>query len=182
MILWSITIFGALLLLAHWISALMVMRRLRRAPEVVEPAAGWPRITLLRPVCGLDPQDRQTFASSFSQTYPDWGLIFCVARPDDPAIPVLRELIAAHPHVPAQLLIGETRLTGNPKLNNLLKGWDAATGSFVAMSDCNGAGSAARSARIGLRPGDAAGSEDSLLPENLAFKRPITARRKCSCV
>jgi ceramide glucosyltransferase len=137
MILWTIAIFGGLLLLAHWVSTLMVMRRLRRAPEAAEPAAGWPRITLLRPVCGLDPQDRQTFASSFSQTYPDWELIFCVAHPDDPAIPVLRELIAAHPQVPTQLLIGETRLTGNPKLNNLLKGWDAATGSFVAMSDCN---------------------------------------------
>lgn len=106
-------------------------------PAPVTPAAPLPRVTLLRPVCGLDPQDHATFASSFVQDYPDWELVFCAARADDPAVPVLRALIATRPRVNARLLIGENRISANPKLNNLEKGWQAATGVFVVMSDCN---------------------------------------------
>jgi len=120
----------------HWISALLVIRRFDR-PAADLPAGPLPRISLIRPVCGLDTHDPETFATSFDQIYPDWELVFCVARADDPAIPVLRRLIAAHPQVEARLMIGDHPITRNPKLNNLWQGWNAAEGEFVVLSDCN---------------------------------------------
>lgn len=96
-----------------------------------------PRVTLLRPVCGLDAFDRETLESSFLLDYPDYEILFCAARDTDPACAAVREMIARHPGRPARLLVGEDRLTGNPKLNNLFKGWAAATGSHVAMADAN---------------------------------------------
>src|SRR5262249_41967988 len=39
--------------------------------------------------------------------------------------------------VPARLLIGEHRISTNPKLNNLMKGWLAARHEFIAMTDSN---------------------------------------------
>ena len=122
-------------LLIHLVSVAVVLRRLSR-PAAPRPAAG-PRITLLRPVCGLDRFDAETLASSFGQDYPEFEVIFCAARADDPVVEVIRGLIARHPQVSARLLIGEDRISANPKLNNLQKGWRAATGDWVAMADAN---------------------------------------------
>lgn len=116
-------------------AALTLWRYLRPAPQPGLTAR--PFITLLRPVCGLDRFDAETLGSSFALTYPAHEIIFCAAREDDPAVPVLRQLIAAHPDRAATLLIGEDRITSNPKLNNLEKGWRAAKGTFVAMTDAN---------------------------------------------
>lgn len=98
---------------------------------------GKPFLSLIRPVCGRDAFDEETLRSSFRQAYPAYEVIFCAARETDPSVPLLRRLIAEHPHVPAQLLIGETRLTGNPKLNNLFKGIAAAQSDGLVMTDSN---------------------------------------------
>lgn len=123
------------MLALHLGSVLLVVLRSARAvrPHVSEA----PRITLLRPVCGVEPFDRETLGSSFALDYPAFEIIFCVADPDDPAASLVEDLIAAHPQVPARLLVGDCHLTANPKLNNLAKGWDAAQGDLVVMADSN---------------------------------------------
>ncbi len=101
------------------------------------PQGPRPRISLIRPVCGRDPKDEATLGSSFTQDYPDYEILFCVAVPDDPAVPLLRQLIADHPGVPARLLVGDDRISGNPKLNNVAKGWEAASSDWIVMADSN---------------------------------------------
>lgn len=116
------------------LTAALVLERLRlprRAPRAT------PKVTLLRPVCGLDPFDERTLASSFRQDYPDFELIFCVQDAGDPVVPVVRALIAAHPEVDARLLIGDDPISANPKLNNLWKGWNAARADWICMADSN---------------------------------------------
>lgn len=98
---------------------------------------GLPRLTLLRPVCGRDAFDEETLASSFTQDYPDYDIIFCAPSETDAAVPLVRRLIAAHPVRRAQVLIGDSAITGNPKLNNLLKGWRVTNADWVCMSDSN---------------------------------------------
>ena len=113
---------------------------LAQIKQAVAPKGGMtagPKITLLRPVCGLENNLQETLASTFGIAYPDFEILFCVADARDPVVPLLRQLIAAHPDVSAQILIGEDRISGNPKLNNLAKGWAAAQGRFVAMIDSN---------------------------------------------
>ncbi len=41
------------------------------------------------------------------------------------------------PHVPSRLLIGDDRISNNPKLNNLVKGWRAAAHDWIIMADSN---------------------------------------------
>ena len=60
-----------------------------------------------------------------------------MASASDPVVPVVRGLIAAHPGVKAQLLVGDERVSTNPKLNNCVKGWRAAAHAFIAIADCN---------------------------------------------
>jgi ceramide glucosyltransferase len=92
---------------------------------------------VLRPVRGLDPYDELTLRSGFELAYGRYELILCCEDADDAIVPVIRRLIAAYPHVDAKLLIGRDTLTSNPKLNNLIKGWRAASHAWVVMADSN---------------------------------------------
>jgi ceramide glucosyltransferase len=96
-----------------------------------------PPVTILRPICGMENHIHTTLTSSFAIKYPEFEIVFCVASPVDPAIPIIEQLITNHPEVPSRLLIGEHRISPNPKLNNLVKGWHAARHEFIAMADSN---------------------------------------------
>ncbi|EEW25346.1 ceramide glucosyltransferase [Rhodobacter ferrooxidans] len=122
-------------LLAHLASIALYLRRLHR--PVGEGIIGRPRLTLLRPVCGLDAHDAETLESAFHQDYPAYEVIFCAARADDAAVPLLRRLIAKYPQVPARVLIGAAGKSANPKLDNVWKGWAAAQSDWICMTDAN---------------------------------------------
>lgn len=124
-----------LLVATQFISvALAVLRKLlwRKSAR-----CGRDGVTIIKPVCGLENNLRRTLRSSFAIDYPRYELIFCVASPDDPAIPLVRELIASHPAADAHLLIGDVKMSENPKLNNIWKGWRAAKYDWVVVSDSN---------------------------------------------
>ncbi|MBI1415856.1 MAG: glycosyltransferase [Limimaricola sp.] len=111
------------------------MRLGRRAPK--GGIAGRPPVSVLRPVRGIENHIEETLASTFTPAYPDYEILFCCADADDPIVPVVERLIAAHPQVDARLLIGDERPSGNPKLNNLVKGWYAAKYDWILMADSN---------------------------------------------
>jgi ceramide glucosyltransferase len=52
-------------------------------------------------------------------------------------VPVVNRLIAAHPDVRARLIIGKDRISPNPKLNNIVKGWRAAAHDWIVIADSN---------------------------------------------
>src|SRR5262245_41245613 len=83
-------------------------------------------VSLIRPACGMENHIEETLRSAFHLDYPRYEIIFCAASANDAAAPLVRRLIAAHPHVPARLLIGNETISDNPKLNNVCKGWRAA--------------------------------------------------------
>ena len=120
----------------HVLSCALVLWRLRGSDPVQTPATH-PPLSVIRPVCGLDADLRETLGTSFSHLAGADEVIFCVAAPDDAAIPVVRGLINDHPEASAQLLIGDDVVSGNPKLNNLVKGWAAARHEWIAMIDSN---------------------------------------------
>jgi ceramide glucosyltransferase len=103
----------------------------------LSPPMNAPAVTIVRPVCGIDNFERETLASSFGLDYPDYRILYCAARADDPAVALVRELIAAHPRQHAELLIGDDRAGPNPKLNNTIKGFDAAATDWIVMADSN---------------------------------------------
>jgi ceramide glucosyltransferase len=94
-------------------------------------------VSLVRPVCGMENHIEETLRSAFHLDYPRYEIIFCAASGNDAAAPLVRRLIAAHPHVPARLLIGNETISDNPKLNNVCKGWRAAAYDWIVMADSN---------------------------------------------
>lgn len=116
-------------------AAIAALRYRGAAPVRAAPES--PFVSLVRPVCGLDAFDEETLESSFRQDYPRYEVIFCAASERDAAVPLVRRLIARNPRIEARLLIGDAAISGNPKLNNLHKGYGEARGEWLAMTDSN---------------------------------------------
>lgn len=128
-------LFVAFCLMVQWAGIALAFAKLRARPAG-DPAF-LPPVTVIRPICGLENYLEETLDSTFRADYPDFELIFCAADPKDPAIALVEKLMARHPHVPARVLSGDDRVSGNPKLNNVVKGWKAARNRFILMSDSN---------------------------------------------
>ncbi len=118
-------------------SILIAGRRLKAAdaapPEIEEK----PPVSIVVPVRGIENFSAETLARAFRLTWPDYELLFCVAHAGDPIIPEIEKTAAAHPHVAARILIGDDRISANPKLNNCVKGWQAARHDWVVLVDSN---------------------------------------------
>ncbi len=121
----------------HLASIALAIVRCRPPRRAVAASPGAPPVSIIRPVCGVDNFAEETLRSGFRLEYPRYELILCLARADDPAAPLLRRLIAEHPGVSARLLIGDERISGNPKLNNLFKGWREAAHDWIVIADSN---------------------------------------------
>lgn len=124
----------AVLIAAHLLSIHLCARR---SPGKARPLLAAPPVTLVRPICGLDDAERITLASTFALRAHDLEIIFCSERTDDPAVAFVETLIAQHPQANARVLIGSDLRSPNPKLNNIVKGWRAATREWVLITDSN---------------------------------------------
>lgn len=135
---WFALAFCVVTAVFHFVSIAVVVFRGRRAVgRLTAPLPAHPPISILRPVCGLENAIERTVLSGFELDYPEFELIFCVALRDDPVIPLVRRAIAQYPNVQARLLVGDDRISINPKLNNLVKGWHAAKYDWIVMADSN---------------------------------------------
>ncbi len=119
------------------VSVVIAAIRCRRRTQHVSPPDDAPPVTLLRPVCGVDNCADETLSSTFRLDYPAYEIIFCVARADDPVVAIVERLIDIHRLVLARLLIGDDRISSNPKLNNVVKGWAAARHDWIVIADSN---------------------------------------------
>jgi len=111
--------------------------RLRVAAPRRPPSKLHPPVSLVRPLCGIDNYADDTLSSTFALDYPNYEILFCVASAKDPVLPLVTRLMAANPNVPTKLLVGDERVSPNPKLNNMLKGWHAAGHQWIVIADSN---------------------------------------------
>jgi ceramide glucosyltransferase len=123
-------------LVTHALSATLAIRRCAGGER--RPFSGpTPPISIVQPHRGIETFSRETLQSIFRLDYPAYEILFCVASETDPIVPLLREYIAAHPAQPARILTGDHAISGNPKLNNCVKGWKAAAHEWVVLADSN---------------------------------------------
>jgi len=134
---WAAAAFCGLAVAVQLGSIVIAIARCRIPDRQLPPPIDAPPITIIRPVCGIDNFVEATLRSTFALDYPRYEILFCVASARDPVAGLVQGLIAEHPHVPARLLIGDARISANPKLNNVLKGWRAAANDRIVMADSN---------------------------------------------
>ena len=125
------------LILSNAASILLAASRLKRRTTIERQAGKSPPVSIVIPSRGVEPFTQETLERAFSLDWPRYELIFCVAHADDPVVRLIRAAIGRFPKVPAWLLIGDDRVSANPKLNNCVKGWEAARHNWVVLADSN---------------------------------------------
>jgi ceramide glucosyltransferase len=95
----------------------------RKTPEDRPARSEDPGVTVLKPVCGLEPELYENLCSFCDQTYGVFQVIFGVQDPTDPALEVIERVVQRFPTRDLLVAIGKpssTRIAGaNPKVANL---------------------------------------------------------------
>lgn len=124
-------------LAVHLLTILIAGLRCGARTPAPHAAGRLPPVSVVRPLCGVEPFSTETLAAAFASDYPAFEVLFCVADEADPVIPLVKTAIAAHPGVAARLLVGDDAISGNRKLNNMVKGWREAQHERIAFIDSN---------------------------------------------
>lgn len=106
-----------------------------RVSETMRP----PPASVLVPLKGIEPEFSDNLRSLFSQRYPNFELIFVFDEPNDPAIPVVRSIMAEYSAVPARIVTATDMSTGNPKVDKLALAEQCAAHDLLLMCDGNAA-------------------------------------------
>jgi len=106
------------------------------APHMDAPFGLLP-VSILKPLKGKDEGLRDNLESFFRLDYPCYELLFSVADERDPAVQVVRDLFVKYPKVQAALIVGAVDIGTNPKVNNLMRSYEAARHDWRLISDSN---------------------------------------------
>jgi len=117
-------------LLAMW-AARSFARRASTAPR-----ANCPPATVLKPLHGAEPDLYANLASFCRQDYPaPVQIVFGLSDPADPAVPIVRQLIADFPDHYLELAINPRRHGANAKVSNLINMQAAARHETIVIAD-----------------------------------------------
>jgi ceramide glucosyltransferase len=96
----------------------------------------FPSVTILKPMRGASPLLREYLESAISQDYlGQVQIVFGAHSADDSAVPIVRELIAAHPGRDLQLVIDSATHGTNGKISNLANMLPSAAHDLLVISD-----------------------------------------------
>lgn len=98
------------------------------------PLSPPPSVTILVPVCGLDPGAWDNWFSLCQQNYPNYNVLFGVRELSDPAVPLLKQLFQTYPYLVRWYHCPEI-LGVNYKISNLLQLHQYANGEIIIQVD-----------------------------------------------
>ena len=94
-----------------------------------------PPVSVLKPLCGEDAELYANLASFCRQDYPWWQIVFGVQDAGDPAIAVVRRLMAEFPETDIELVVESGRRGDNLKVANLQNMLPAARHDLIVIAD-----------------------------------------------
>jgi ceramide glucosyltransferase len=125
--LFTCTGFLVLLLLASF--------RFRRRKVPQNRADSFPPVTLLKPLCGLEPNLESNLRSFFDQEYGSFEIIFGTRSADDPALGIVEAVRQEFPSVPVKVVFSGQPTRANAKVCSLTKMYAAASYDYLIISD-----------------------------------------------
>lgn len=120
--------------LAYYLLAIDSVRRMRRRKPL--PAAqSLPLVSLIKPLCGADPELEAHLESFFRQDYASFEILFAVRHNSDPAVQVVNELMAKYPDIPTQIILTGEPPYANAKVFSMEKMVEQAKGELLVITD-----------------------------------------------
>ena len=79
--------------LVYYVIACVCVWQLRQRQDADSaPLNGWPPFSLLKPLCGAEPELEACLRSFFVQDYPAYEILFAVRNEADPAVDVVNRM------------------------------------------------------------------------------------------
>ena len=94
-----------------------------------------PPVSVLKPLCGLEPGLLENLRSFCEQSHPNYELLFGARDANDPALEVARKVAAEYPHRDIRIVPGATRLGENRKINTLAHLMPLARYDLIVIAD-----------------------------------------------
>ena len=130
----SLAILSIILMVWQWLAA----RRFSLHQRIPPLAYFAPPITLLKPLKGCDSTTADSIRTWFQQDYHSpIQILFGVADPDDPIIPLVAQIIAEYPGADARLIVCENLSGANAKVAKLAQLEARAKYEFILVSDAD---------------------------------------------
>jgi ceramide glucosyltransferase len=116
-------------------AAILLGRFFARSPITEEPIHA-PLVTILKPLCGAEPELEANLASFCHQIYPGQvQIVLGIQDAADPAAAIARRLISAHSHVAIDVEINAQSHGANRKISNVLNSVTHSRGEIIVLSD-----------------------------------------------
>jgi ceramide glucosyltransferase len=109
--------------------------KFRRRPALPPVSGSLPGVTLLKPLCGLEPNIEANLASFFHQDYPDFEIIFGTRDDKDPALAVVRSIQQRFPQVRVKFAYSGEPDRPNAKVCSLEKMYQQSSYDYLIISD-----------------------------------------------
>jgi ceramide glucosyltransferase len=119
--------------LAAWLAE--IHRPRARTGATSRPAGDYPSVSVLKPLCGMEPETYSYLRSFCEQDYPDFQVIFGIADATDPVTEVARRLQQEFPLLDIQLVIDRKQHGASRKVSNLINMLQRAGNDVLVLSD-----------------------------------------------
>lgn len=129
----AIALTGNLLSLAYLIFAIAQARAFRTYSNITHSNSV--PVTILKPVCGLEPNLEENLRSFCNQRYACYQVIFGVSSAADSAIGIIQRLIEEFPHRDVSLVVNEHINGTNLKVSNLINMQPAIKHDILVIAD-----------------------------------------------
>jgi len=128
--------FGYAIALAAMLYSVIAAFAMRRAISAkVPPSQRLPPVTVLKPLCGAEPDTYACLRSFCVQEFPDYQVVFGVSDANDPVIPIVQRLQREYPHRDLSLVIDRRLHGSNRKVSNLINMMAVARHDYLVLSD-----------------------------------------------
>ncbi len=94
-----------------------------------------PPVSILKPLYGSDREAYENYASFCRVDYPEYEILFAVDRDTDPAVPIVKKVIADFPDRQIRLLIGAKHIGANNKVCKLARMAAESKYGYFVISD-----------------------------------------------
>jgi ceramide glucosyltransferase len=106
-------------------------RKSREAPRLQQ----YPAVSIIKALKGVDAHLIENLESFRDIDYPNYELVFAVASPNDPVIPLIDHFMSQSGTIKTKLVVDTSAIGYNPQISNFNNGYLASTGEIIIFSD-----------------------------------------------